>query len=113
MRHRAFGGIAIMLALGACGGGSTVAAPGSVATVQATTNLQFSPGEADITVGGSVTWQFSSTAHNVTFSGSAAGTPANIPTTASASVARTFTTAGTFAYQCTIHPGMSGTVVVH
>jgi plastocyanin len=49
----------------------------------------------------------------VTFTTSATGTPTNISDIASTSVARTFTTAGTFAYHCTIHAGMNGTVVVH
>lgn len=93
--------------------GITVAPAGTTATVQATTNQQFTPAQVDITAGGTVTWQFSTLTHNVTFTGTAAGTPANIPDTFSASVSRSFTTAGTFAYQCTIHSGMNGTVVVH
>ena len=93
--------------------GVTVAPAGATATVQANTGEHFVPAQVDITAGGTVTWQFSTLTHNVTFSGSAAGTPANIPDTFSASVSRSFTTAGTFAYQCTIHAGMTGTVVVH
>ena len=93
--------------------GVTVAPAGATATVQANTSQHFVPAQVDITAGGTVTWQFSTLTHNVTFSGSAAGTPANIPDTFSASVSRSFTTAGTFAYQCTIHAGMTGTVVVH
>jgi Bacterial Ig-like domain (group 2)./Copper binding proteins, plastocyanin/azurin family. len=91
----------------------TVAAAPAAATVEANTSSQFKPAQVDITAGGTVTWQFSTLTHNVTFGGSAAGTPANIPDATSASVARTFTTAGTFAYSCTLHPGMTGTVVVH
>jgi plastocyanin len=30
-----------------------------------------------------------------------------------ATFSRTFSTAGTFTYHCTIHPGMVGTVSVH
>ena len=72
----------------------------------------FSPQQVDITVGGTVTWNFSDiVSHNVTFS--AAGSPGNISDQASGSAARTFTTVGTFPYQCTIHNGMTGTVVVH
>ena len=93
--------------------GVTVAPAGATATVQANTSQHFVPAQVDITAGGTVTWQFSTLTHNVTFSGSATGTPANIPDTFSASVSRSFTTAGTFAYQCTIHAGMTGTVVVH
>jgi plastocyanin len=91
----------------------TVAAPGAAATVQATTSLQFDPAQVDITAGGTVTWQFSTITHNVTFTSNGAGTPANVGDATSTSAARTFTTAGTFAYHCTLHAGMNGTVVVH
>jgi plastocyanin len=47
----------------------------------------------------------------VTFT-AATGVPADIATTANASVTRTFSTAGTFTYHCTIHPQMTGTVIV-
>jgi plastocyanin len=93
--------------------GVSVAPAGATAAVQANTSQHFVPAQVDITAGGTVTWQFSTLTHNVTFSGSAVGTPANIPDTFSANVSRSFTTAGTFAYQCTIHAGMTGTVVVH
>jgi plastocyanin len=110
-----FGAVTITATISGIPGSTalTVAAPGAAATVQANTSQQFKPAQVDITAGGTVTWQFSTLAHNVTFGGSAAGTPANILDIASASVARTFTTAGTFAYSCTLHPGMNGTVVVH
>jgi plastocyanin len=83
------------------------------ATVTADASNSFSPSPVDISVGGSVTWNFTGlTAHNVTFAGTT-GAPQNIPDTQSASVTRTFTAAGTFNYNCTIHAGMTGTVVVH
>jgi plastocyanin len=91
----------------------TVAAVPAAATVQATTALTFDPGQVDITAGGTVTWAFAATAHTVAFDGSGAGTPAGIGQSSSTSVARTFTTAGSFAYHCTLHQGMTGTVVVH
>ena len=83
------------------------------ATVDATPGLQFTPSQVDIAQGGTVTWQFGTVTHNVTFGAGSAGTPSNIGNTASANVSRTFATAGTFAYACTLHAGMSGTVVVH
>ncbi|MDQ6888298.1 MAG: plastocyanin/azurin family copper-binding protein [Gemmatimonadota bacterium] len=102
----------------------TAPAAGS-ASVQASPQLTFSPGEAEIAVGGTVAWTFGSVAHNVTFqqgSGdaatyyggqtSAAGAPDNIPTSQSTTVARTFSRAGSYHYRCTIHASMTGEVRV-
>ncbi|MCU0627764.1 MAG: hypothetical protein MUF21_15005 [Gemmatimonadaceae bacterium] len=46
------------------------------------------------------------------FQGTASGTPTPIPTTSNATVGRRFGTVGDFAYDCTLHPGMSGVVRV-
>ncbi len=91
----------------------TVVAPASsptTASIAATTGLQFTPASATIAVGGTATWAIAGTAHTVTFS--AANAPASIAATSNASVARTFATAGTFAYVCTIHAGMTGSILV-
>ncbi|MDQ3698764.1 MAG: plastocyanin/azurin family copper-binding protein [Gemmatimonadota bacterium] len=85
--------------------------PPQVADVVATTGLTFNPRSVEVAVNGTVTWTFE-ILHNVTFEPGQAGAPANIPNTASGDVPRTFTQAGTFDYQCTLHSGMSGTVVV-
>jgi plastocyanin len=93
----------------------TVTTQSFPATAQVTagnTTQTFTPQTVDITSGGSVTWTFGALTHNVTFGGQA-GAPTNIPTTVNAQISRTFNTAGTFDYDCTVHPGMSGTVVVH
>jgi plastocyanin len=72
----------------------------------------FSPPQVDIAAGGTVTWNFDDyVEHTVTFSGT--GTPENIPASMSTAVERTFPVAGTYPYSCSIHYGMSGTVVVH
>jgi uncharacterized protein YjdB len=82
-----------------------------VADVTATLSNQFSPASVDIARGGTVTWNFQTT-HNVTFS--TLGSPTDIGNTdAGGSGARVFNTAGTFNYLCTLHAGMSGTVIVH
>lgn len=71
----------------------------------------FSPGLVSIARNGTVTWVNSSIyEHNVTFS--TTGAPSNIPNLASGSVARAFPAAGTFAYYCSNHAGMTGQVVV-
>jgi plastocyanin len=87
----------------------SVIVPGATASVDATLSSQFSPPTAFITRNGTVTWTFAMQ-HNVTFDG--AGAPADIPNTTTGSVSRTFPNAGTFAYHCTIHAGMTGSVVV-
>ena len=105
------------LGLTACGGDSATGpvdmTPVPAATVQATPSISFAPGAVTVTVGGTVTFDFGSLAHDVFFDNAPPGAPANITApTANKSVTLTFTTAGTFAYNCHIHPGMRGTVVV-
>jgi hypothetical protein len=74
----------------------------------------YSPVQTDIALGGTVQFVFPSLGHNVFFNATPAGAPADIPGQVSnQTVSRTFNTKGTFAYNCTIHPGMTGTVVVH
>ena len=88
-------------------------APPMAATVNATTANAFTPSNVTIGVGGTVTFAFGDVAHNVFFDNFPAGAPDAIPgTNANMSAARTFTTAGTFEYDCHLHPGMKGTVVV-
>lgn len=71
----------------------------------------FTPTSVTIARNGSVTWTNSTgVTHNVTFT--TAGAPANIPNHTSGSNSRTFATAGTFAFNCSNHAGMSGSVAV-
>jgi plastocyanin len=74
-------------------------------------SLAFLPDSVLIGVGGTVTWTWNdgATVHNVTFT---ANPPANCGSTSSGTCARTFATAGTFPYHCTLHPGMNGKVTV-
>src|SRR5436190_23807852 len=113
----------MIAALGACGGYSPTApkdtndnsdqTPVAAATVQATPAEQFTPGRVNLTVGGTVTFAFGGLAHNVFFDNGPTGAPANITAPSSnKSVALTFNTKGTYVYNCHIHPGLRGTVVV-
>ena len=74
----------------------------------------YSPTITDISQGGTVQFVFPSLAHNVFFNATPAGAPADIPGEVSnQTVSRTFATKGSFVFNCTIHPGMTGTIVVH
>jgi plastocyanin len=86
--------------------------PFTAAVVAGDPATTFTPASVDISATGTVTWSFGQLAHNVTF-GAQAGAPQNIGDSVNSDVPRTFNTTGTFGYNCTIHPGMSGTVVVH
>jgi plastocyanin len=118
---------AVLAFAAACGGGSaattgpaagTPAAPASVAaagctgsggTPVAVSNNAFNPTAVTVTVGSTVTWTNTDpTTHTVTFDdGPDCGRLAQ-----GATVSNTFSAAGTFAYHCTIHSFMKGTVTV-
>lgn len=70
----------------------------------------FSPVPDTIAAGTQVTFAFSDVAHTVTFDTGPVAL-ANIPATTGADSVRTFPTAGTYTWHCSIHPYMHGTVV--
>lgn len=73
-------------------------------------NNSFSPSRITVAKGTTVTWQWSAGAvtHNVTFDDGTKSAGMS-----SGSYTRTFSTAGSYPYHCTIHgAAMSGTVVV-
>lgn len=90
-----------VLTVTAVSGNATVSMPG----------LTFSPFTTNIRVTQSVAFDFPALPHNVIFA-NRNGAPADIPTTNSRQVSRQFNVAGTFPYDCTLHPGMAGTVIV-
>lgn len=115
--------LAALVAATACGGSSdspgTTTGPGPTnnppsTTPTATTKVSvgndfFQPSSISVTVGSTVTWTWDSNAviHNVTFpDGSGSGDLGP-----SATFSKTFSTAGTFTYVCTIH-GMAGSILV-
>lgn len=72
----------------------------------------FNPASVTISRNGTVTWNNTSgTTHNVTFA-AVTGAPSNIGDHSTGSNQRSFGTAGTFNYSCTLHGGMNGSVVV-
>ena len=93
------------------GGGSTPTAPAANEVI-AGNGTSFNPTTLTVAKGTTVNFTFQATTHNVTF-GATTGAPANIANTSNQTVSRTFSAAGNFAYQCTLHSGMTGTVIVN
>lgn len=86
--------------------------PTAVSVIAGASTNDFTPSEVAIARGGTVTWSFPGIQHNVDFQG-ATGAPANIGNTGSGnSAARTFNSAGSFGYICSLHSGMAGSVFV-
>ncbi|HEU4721759.1 MAG TPA: plastocyanin/azurin family copper-binding protein [Gemmatimonadaceae bacterium] len=104
-----------MLAAAAACGGSEPTSPGptpggTTTAVVSTPGNTFSPPFLTIALGASVRFEIRGNPHNVIFS--TAGAPANINVVSNTDVTRTFATRGTFPYDCTVHPGMSGEIIV-
>ena len=109
--------IAGVLALGAaaCGSSSpsapTVAADVTISMVGDRADQSFAPNPATVRVGQTVAWKNNdSTTHDATQDASRFQTGSVSPGATSSAIA--MSTAGTFTYHCTIHPGMVGTLVV-
>jgi plastocyanin len=83
-------------------------------TVVTVGTTAFSPGVVTIAAGGSVTFMLSGgVQHNVVFrAANPAGNPPDIQAATNSSFTRTFASQGTFFYDCTLHPGSGGRVVV-
>ncbi|MGH2897298.1 MAG: cupredoxin domain-containing protein [Solirubrobacteraceae bacterium] len=75
-------------------------------------NIAFSPKSLSVSKATKVTFAFrdDGTTHNVTSTGRTRFK--TIGNRSSGSQVRTFSKAGTFRYQCTLHPGMTGRIVV-
>ena len=84
----------------------------AAATINVTNNA-FQPNSLTVPVGTTVTfaWAGPTAPHNVTFS--TPGSPANEGDRTTGSITRDFNSAGTFSFQCTNHPGMTGSVTVN
>ena len=111
--------VAIAANIAACGGSSTApttptppvtTTPVSTASVSML-NVAFSPASIQVAAAAVVTFTNNDGfAHNVTFDNAAIGTTGNYN-----SGAKTLTmpaVAGTYAYKCTLHASMTGTVTV-
>jgi plastocyanin len=102
---------------GACSSNSPSTGPSGPATTvtipsgaSALTVTAYSPNPVNVTVGTTVRWSNAdSTPHNATADGGLFST-GNL--NGGSTFDFKFQTAGTFAYHCTLHPNMVGTVVV-
>lgn len=92
---------------GGLGGGTTNQL---LASVEVNSN-SFAPNLVNLARGGTVVWLWADTAssHNVTFNDPLLSSA----TKSSGSHTITFQSSGTFNYACTVHPGMTGSIVVH
>ena len=106
----------LALAASACGSSSSPTSPTTAADVTISmlgdrANLSFNPNPTTMKVGQTVAWKNTdSTAHDATQDASKFGTGTVSPGATSSPIA--MSTAGTFTYHCTIHPGMIGTITV-
>ena len=89
-------------------------APSTVAITTATSPPPaFIPRTAELAVGGSVTWTNTSPApNNHDLVATTSNWQLGRTLSPGASFQTTIAQAGTYGYQCTIHPGMTGTIVV-
>jgi plastocyanin len=115
--------LALALAVSACGGSSGGGSSSTTSTASASAssggggvdikmqNIAFSPNSATVKVGQKVTWTNDDTTdHNVTADSGADFKSKDFGKGATFSF--TPTKAGTIKYECTIHPGMTGTLTV-
>jgi plastocyanin len=87
--------------------GSAPAGGGSTVEIM---NFMFMPGSLTVPVGTTVTWKFDdSTDHTVTADDNSF---ASSPMANGQTFTHTFSSAGTVAYHCSIHPFMKGTITV-
>ena len=90
------------------GGGSGGTGPGTQVSMK---DIKFNPGTVTIKAGGKVTWtNDDSVGHDVTADDFESGSPGGID--GGSTFSHTFKKPGTFAYVCSVHPGMKGTVKV-
>src|SRR5207248_3236200 len=110
--------LAVLLFTVACGGSDNPATPPAVSNktydVFALSNA-FSPNFVQITTGDTVRFNIvpasNGEGHDVTFDAKT-GAPTNVKVTLTGIFNRVFSTRGTFHYNCFVHPGMNGDVVV-
>jgi plastocyanin len=90
------------------GGGSGGTGPGTQVSMK---DIKFNPGTVTIKAGGKVTWtNDDSVGHDVTADDFESGSPGGIE--GGSTFSHIFKKPGTYAYVCSVHPGMKGSVKV-
>ena len=102
--------LGLALATAFLGAGGASAATTKTVTLK---DIKFSPAALKVAKGTKVNFAFrdGGTTHNVTSTGSKRFK--TISNRSAGTQSRTFNAAGTYRYQCTLHPGMTGRIVVH
>jgi plastocyanin len=115
----------VLLGVAACGGGYSGSTPTSPSTggtntqgspisivsgASIKTNTAYSPNPMVISAGGTVTWTNNDNTSHTSVGDDGSWNSGNIAP--GAQFSRTFSTAGSYTYHCSIHPGMVGTVTV-
>jgi plastocyanin len=111
--------VALLLGFASACGSSSPSTPSPSGTSGATaivagastmTTTAYAPNPIAVSVGGTVTWtNHDSTTHTSVANGGAWNSGSIAP---GGTFSMTFSSAGTFPYHCSIHPGMVGTVTV-
>ena len=111
--------IPVLLVAAACGGsdGTTTGPTSKNTTLDVfTIGDSFSPSFETISAGDTVRFNFAggsdNMGHNVRFTPTVAGAPADVSVLKTGTASRVFTTKGDFHYVCDVHPGMIGEIVV-
>lgn len=106
---------AAAVSLAACGDSTSPRGNTNKSVDVFTVNVAFSPATVQIDAGDTVRFNIVPAAngdgHDVTFD-PAPGVPKSITVTRDSIISRVFNTRGDFKYNCFVHPGMSGDVVV-
>lgn len=112
VRAVAVGTTAIQATIRGINGSRTITVlPSGAGAVVTMPGFSFSPFAVTIKRTESVFFDFPQLPHNVIFTPKT-GVPADIQQQSTATVSRQFNTLGTFPYDCTLHPGMKGEVIV-
>jgi plastocyanin len=72
----------------------------------------FIPSQTVVKLGGTVRFFFTPIDHNVIWNPRLPGSPSDILVTTNQTISRSFTTVGVYGFDCTVHPGMSGRIIV-